>query len=227
MIWANLISEYSVSSSSFIQSYLWSNAGFNKLRNLPELDGVEPRYEPVVIRTSHESILSDNPACKELLGEDWNLHKPTAGGCPSVLDYHEAYRSGKLTPTVVAEALLPLVRRNIRNASKHSTAILESRVDLVLKAAKDSTKRYQDGKHLSPLDGVPVAVKDQEDVSGYSKCLGSKLDYTRKDDATSFNVQQWLDAGAVLVGKTNMHELGMDTTVRDSIHSSVFNEAGS
>jgi len=210
---ACLTNSHSVSSSGFIQTYLWSNAGFNKLRDRPELDDVEPRFEPVVIKTSHEATASGSSVCKELLGEDWNL-RTEPGVYPSILDYHEAYKFGKLTPSTVAEALLPFIRRNIRNASKHSTAFLESKIDLILKAAEESTKRYRNSTYLSPLDGVPVVVKDQEDVSGYSKCLGSKLDYTRKDNATSFNIQQWLDAGAVLVGKTNMHELGMDTTVR-------------
>ena len=55
-------------------------------------------------------------------------------------------------------------------------------------------------------------MKDELDITGYRRCLGSKLDLTRKDDATSYCVQRWLDAGAIIVGKTSMHEFGMDTT---------------
>lgn len=202
----------SISSSSLIQSYLWSNAGFNKLRNRPELDGVDPRYEPTVIRASKDSRPDGRTHLKALLDEDLGFDRPSTGVYPSILDYHEAYRSGKLTPTAVAEALLPLIRRDVKSPTKHSTSFLETRDDIVLKAAEESTQRYKNGSFLSPLDGVPVAVKDEEDLAGYEKCLGTKLDFRRKDNATSYCVQQWLDAGAVLMGKTTMHELGLDTT---------------
>jgi len=144
--------------------------------------------------------------------EDWTSRRPLGPVYPSVLDYHEAYQAGRTTPTAVAEAVLPIVRRDVDNPSKHSVAFLSSKADLVMKAAAASTKRYQNGTPLSQLDGVPVAVKDEEDVTGYPKCVGSKLDFKHKDDATSFCVQAWQDAGAVLIGKTNMHEFGMDTT---------------
>ncbi len=114
-------------------------------------------------------------------------------------------------PLQVVEALLPLIRRDVNNATKHSIAFLESKVAMVRKAAEESTARYQAGKSLSPLDGVPMAVKDEEDLTGYTKCLSSKLDFTNKDDVTSYCVQKWLDAGAICLGKTTMHELGCDT----------------
>ena len=96
---------------------------------------------------------------------------------------------------------MPLIRRDVERATKHSIAFLDTKVELVRKAAEESTKRYQAGKPLSPLDGVPMAVKDEADLTGYKKCSGSKLDFTHKEDATSYCVQLWLEAGAVCVGK--------------------------
>lgn len=144
--------------------------------------------------------------------EDCSSRRAAGGVYPSVLDYHEAYKSGRMTPTSVAEALLPLIQRDVKDVTKHSIAFLDSKVNLIRKVAEESTKRYKEGRPLSPLDGVPVAVKDEADVAGYSKCEGSKLDFTHKHNATSCCVQTWQNAGAVLIGKTNMHELGMDTT---------------
>ncbi|KAK4541941.1 hypothetical protein LTR36_007305 [Oleoguttula mirabilis] len=212
-----------VSSVNLIQSYLWSNAGFDKLRNRPELRNIDPRYEPTVIKCTGEPTSGEQGSLHSLFDEDWTRRKPSAAVYPSILDYHEAYKAGKLTPTAVAEALLPLVRRDAEDVTKHATAFLDSNVDLALKAAQESTKRYRDGTYLSPLDGVPVAVKDEEDIKGYRKCLGSKVDYTREDDATSYCVQQWLDAGAVLIGKTTMHELGMDTTNNNPVYGTPLN----
>lgn len=127
----------------------------------------------------------------------------------SAADYRALYLSGELTPTAVAETLLPLIRRDISDPTKHATAFLESNVELVLAAAAASTQRYEEGKSLGPLDGVPVAIKDEVDVTGYKTTLGSSLDFTDKDGGTSWCVKKWQEAGAVVVGKTNMHELGL------------------
>lgn len=143
--------------------------------------------------------------------EDWSLKRPSKATFHSFLDYHEAYTSGRLTPLQVAERILPMIRRDVVSA-KHSVAFLDSRVYLIRRAAEESTARYAAGAPLSPLDGVPMAVKDEQDLTGYRKCLGSKLDFTNEDDATSFCVLKWIEAGALCLGKTNMHELGMDTT---------------
>lgn len=221
----------SLASCGPLQDLLWSNAGFASLRGLPELDNVDPRYEPTVIKTpsiSESPRRADGRAESDpslLLEEDWTRRRPqlneTGNPYLSTLDYHEAYKSGELTPTAVLENLLPLISReaSLKNGdqtpiSHHATAFLQTREDLAQQAAAASTARYAAGKPLSPLDGVPIAVKDEEDVGGYKKYLGSKIDFTSKEDATSYCVRRWLEAGgAVMVGKTNMHELGMDTTV--------------
>jgi Asp-tRNA(Asn)/Glu-tRNA(Gln) amidotransferase A subunit family amidase len=113
-----------------------------------------------------------------------------------------------LTPLEVAETLLPLIRRDTTPPGKHSTAFLESYVDAVLAAAQASTERYKNGKPLGPLDGVPIAVKDEVLVKGYKRTLASKLDFKKGIDETSWCVRKWEEAGAIVVGKTNMHECG-------------------
>ena len=155
------------------------------------MEDVDPRYEPVVIRSSCSKATLDSDYLGAVAGEDWNSKNLGEKVFYSVLDYHEAYTSGRITPIQVAEALLPLIRRDVKNATKHSTAFLSTQVDIVRKAAEASTARYKAGKSLGPLDGVPLAVKDEEDLSGYKKCLGSKLDFTNKDDVTTYCVQKW------------------------------------
>lgn len=76
-------------------------------------------------------------------------------------------------------------------------------------AAAASTDRYKAGKPIGPLDGVPVAVKDEADVKGYNKTFGSSTDYTNARDETSWCVKKLEEAGAVLIGKTSMHEMGL------------------
>ncbi|KAF7197624.1 Fatty acid amide hydrolase [Pseudocercospora fuligena] len=203
-----------ISNLNFVQQLLWNNAGFSSLRDHPQLNNVESRYEPLVIKANRgAAAVSDEQYLKSLLDEAWDGRRPGSKVHLSVLDYHEAYKSGRITPTAVAKALLPLIDRDTKKSDeRHSKAFLQVRQDLVLKAAEESTQRYKDGKFKSVLDGVPVAVKDEVDLAGYRKCYASKIDFTRKDDATTYCVQRWMNAGAVVIGKTTMQELGSDIT---------------
>jgi len=135
----------------------------------------------------------------------------------TVADYHRLYLSGELTPTAVAKAILPLIRKDTSPPGEHSIAFFDSKVDLVLAAAEASTLRYKEKKSLGPLDGVPTAIKDEYDIEGYITCLGSKNDYTGKpkdgSSITSWCVKKLEEAGAVNVGKLHMHEFGLGTSL--------------
>lgn len=70
-----------------------------------------------------------------------------------------------------------------------------------------------------PLAGIPILVKDELAVAGTPKTLGlTSSEATRRRTAasdagaTSWCVQRLIDAGALVVGKANMHEIGFDTT---------------
>ena len=55
-----------------------------------------------------------------------------------------------------------------------------------------------------------IKCLDEVDLQGYSKCLGSCKDFTSsKGGVTSWCVQKWQEAGGVIIGKLNMHELGL------------------
>ncbi|RMZ90204.1 hypothetical protein DV736_g2571, partial [Chaetothyriales sp. CBS 134916] len=193
-----------IASSSYVQNILWRLNKFDTLKDLKDLDDYEPRHDPTVI---------PSPPTGEAVSVA-ELDCPRPRTSPNAYytsgDYHALYRSGKLTPTVVAKALLPLINRDAGGA--YSVAFLQVRDDIVLQSAEASTERYKAGKPLSPLDGVPIAVKDEVDLNGYRKTYGSKLDFTDAQDRTAFCVTKWQEAGAVILGKTNMHELGLDTT---------------
>lgn len=90
-------------------------------------------------------------------------------------------------------------------------AFLAVRKARVLAEAEESTTRYREGSSLSVLDGVPVAVKDEADLAGCSKSLGSSRDFTGPSGNTSWCVRKWEEAGAIVIGKLNMHEIGLGT----------------
>ncbi|OIW20978.1 hypothetical protein TanjilG_26712 [Lupinus angustifolius] len=84
--------------------------------------------------------------------------------------------------------------------------------DDILRQANESTMRYQKGKPISVLDGNLVAIKDEIDCLPYPTTGGTKWLHNERhctDDACC--VKHLRLCGAVLFGKTNMHELGSGT----------------
>lgn len=58
-----------------------------------------------------------------------------------------------------------------------------------------------------PLDGMPILVKDNVDVAGYPCRVGSPLFADRVPDADATVIERLSTAGAVILGKTSLHEL--------------------
>lgn len=164
------------------------------------------RYDPTVIPVDKSSEAEAAKTSSGIVQRRRGI-----GGYYTSSDYHALYSSGELTPTAVIETLLSLIRRDTQPPGTHSIAFVGSHAESIRAAAEASTKRYKDGCSLGPLDGVPVAVKDEVHLTGYKRTLGSKLDFKHGSDGTSWCVKQWIDAGAIVIGKTNMHELGLDT----------------
>ena len=193
----------SASSSSFVAGFLWNNAGFTVLRSIKALDEYDARYDPTVIPLSNGSKVELN--IEDLSSLLPKSRERAVSQYRSVVDYHEKYKAGRLTPFSVAEALLKL----ISESPEHRLAFLVLRKKEVLAEAEASTRRYQAGKPISVLDGIPVAVKDEVDLDGCEKSLGTSHDHTRAQGGTSWCVEKWQEAGALVVGKLNMHELGL------------------
>jgi amidase len=63
------------------------------------------------------------------------------------------------------------------------------------------------GMHRGPLDGIPFIVKDNFDTAGIATSGGSAALRHSVPGSNAFVVQRLLDAGAILLGKTNMSEL--------------------
>src|SRR5438132_12204553 len=77
--------------------------------------------------------------------------------------------------------------------------------------AEAARERFRQGMPLSPLDGIPVAVKDCMDVAGLPSTNGTKF-LTEPMPVDAPLVQRLRAAGAVIFAKTNMHEFGIQPT---------------
>ena len=81
-----------------------------------------------------------------------------------------------------------------------------------LAAARQSDERRRAGRSLSRLDGIPVAVKDNIDVAGAPTTDGTACYRNRIAEADALAVRKLKDAGAIIVGKLNMHEGALGAT---------------
>jgi len=131
----------------------------------------------------------------------------------SAADFERAYRSGRSDPMTVAERFLDAYAE----INPRLRAFIAVNPDDVRRQALASAERWRLKAQLGPLDGVLVAVKDELDVAGYPTTVGTAfLQEMAREDATA--VARLRAAGAVIVGKTNMHELGANPTGHNPHH---------
>lgn len=131
---------------------------------------------------------------------------------PSVADYHNAYRSGSRTPLEVASRFLSQWEDSERG-DRPMRAFIAMRCDDIVAQAAASTERWKSGRPISVFDGVPVAAKDEIDQAGYTTTVGTKILAGAPPavrDCTA--VARMRASGAVMVGKANMHEIGIGVT---------------
>jgi aspartyl-tRNA(Asn)/glutamyl-tRNA(Gln) amidotransferase subunit A len=88
--------------------------------------------------------------------------------------------------------------------------------DGALEQAREADAEIAAGRYRGPLHGVPISLKDLIDVSGAPTTAASRVreGHVARTDATI--VRRLRAAGAVVVGKTNLHEFAFGTTNEDS-----------
>ncbi|HNB42453.1 MAG TPA: amidase, partial [Anaerolineales bacterium] len=127
----------------------------------------------------------------------------------SIFDFAKAYRAGTTTPEEVAKKVLDAIEASDKSDAPLRAFIVVNR-DEVMRQARESTERFKNGKPLSIFDGVPVAIKDEIDVTPYPTTVGTSFlgkSPAKEDSEVAARLRK---AGAMLVGKTNMHEIGIN-----------------
>jgi allophanate hydrolase len=111
-----------------------------------------------------------------------------------IAELRAGYRAGRVSPAAVVEEIIE------RIAARGDDHVWISRVpdEALLDAARAADLD-------APLGGIPFAVKDNIDVAGLPTTAACP-DFSYRPDRTAVAVRRLLDAGALLVGKTNMDQ---------------------
>ena len=122
----------------------------------------------------------------------------------SAVELIEAYKKKKLSPVEVVRALKDRIAKINPKLNAFVTLVL----DTALSEAQESGKAYQKGKPRA-LEGVPVAIKDNTFTRGIRTTDGSRLYENFVPDKDAVLVERLKNAGAIILGKTNLPEFGL------------------
>jgi amidase len=125
----------------------------------------------------------------------------------------EAFVRHEITPVDVVEACLDRIEQI--NPVINAIAALDA--ETARAQAVEATRRWQAGTPKGPLDGLPIGVKDLQDTKGLLTTHGSPRARANVPDQDLPMVARLRDAGAIILAKTNVPELGAGGNSRNPV----------
>jgi amidase len=132
----------------------------------------------------------------------------------SATDARDRMASGPLTSEALTRAYLDRIAK-IDDDGPRLDAVIEINPKAIADAAALDAERKA-GKIRGPMHGIPVLIKDNVDVAGMVNSAGSLALADNRPAADAFMVQRLRDAGAVILGKTNLSEWANFRSTRSS-----------
>lgn len=183
----------------------------------PDLDDQAPKGVGLIL--SRREFLMSGVAAGALLvgGRAFGTSRDLA--CLSLQEASDSVRRKSVSPVELTQACLSRIEKlnPILNAYITITA------DDALTRARELEAERQRGRWRGPLHGIPIGLKDLIDTAGVMTTAGSAVfaDRVPCDDASV--VRRLKKAGAVMLGKLNMHEVAMGVTSVESHFGAVHN----
>jgi len=137
----------------------------------------------------------------------------------SIRELSQRLRARETTPVAVITACLARIDQLSERLNTFATVL----ADQARENAEEAAAEIKAGNWRGPLHGVPVGVKDFYDLANVRTTAafeGFKNRVPKKDAA---GVAKLKEAGAIVLGKMNMHRLGMGTTGLESYFGAVRN----
>ena len=137
----------------------------------------------------------------------------------SIAEASALFDAGKLSPVELTQALFDRIEAT--DGAVHSYVRLMKRSALEEAAASEA--RAKAGKRLGPLDGIPIRVKDLFDTAGVVSTAGLGIYRERVPSADSTCVRLLREAGAIMLGKANTHEMAWGGTTNNAFYGATHN----
>jgi aspartyl-tRNA(Asn)/glutamyl-tRNA(Gln) amidotransferase subunit A len=153
---------------------------------------VEPAGPPAPARRARTAPDALPPPTLETLGRD--------------------LRSGATTAAAIAQSCLA----NIDRSNGALNAFILTMADEARRQARQADEELASGRDRGPLHGMPISLKDLLDVEGTRTTAASLVREHHVAAGTAVVVSRLREAGAVIIGKTNLHEFAFGTTNEDS-----------
>jgi aspartyl-tRNA(Asn)/glutamyl-tRNA(Gln) amidotransferase subunit A len=135
---------------------------------------------------------------------------------------HEPMRTQKVSPVEVVGSCL----KRIEDLNPRLNAFITVLAKQAMEQAKKAEAEIKAGKWRGPLHGVPVGIKDFYDTAGIKTTAAFQHFKDRVPRTDARGVAKLREAGAIIIGKMNMHRLGVGTTGLDSCFGPVRNPWG-
>jgi aspartyl-tRNA(Asn)/glutamyl-tRNA(Gln) amidotransferase subunit A len=151
-----------------------------------------------------------------------NLAKPTHAGYffgQSVIELAQRLRAGSLTSVELTQAALDSIER--LNPVLNAFVCVDAPVALA--HARKADEMIDQRLFLGPLQGIPLAVKDNIDTFDYVTTYGSAHFAGFQPEHDALCVKRLREAGAVIVGKTLTHEFAYGPTGDRSLQGAARN----
>jgi aspartyl-tRNA(Asn)/glutamyl-tRNA(Gln) amidotransferase subunit A len=137
----------------------------------------------------------------------------------SIARVSELIREQKVPPVRIVQDCL----KSIEKLNPTLNAFITVTADQALEEADRAGRDIKSGRWKGPLHGIPVGIKDFFDTAGVRTTAAFQHFKDRVPLKNAEAVTKLKAAGAILIGKTNMHELGMGTTSVESYFGAVHN----
>lgn len=125
----------------------------------------------------------------------------------------------RASPVAIVNACL----KRIKDLNPTLNAFITILADQAREQAKVAEAEIKTGKCRGPLHGIPVGIKDFYDTAGIKTTAAFERFKDRVPKKDAIGIAKLKEAGAIIIGKTNMHQLGMGTTGLDSYFGPIHN----
>ena len=142
-----------------------------------------------------------------------DLYYLTIGEVASLLE------SGQLSPVELVAAHLERIEETEGRLNSFVTLL----ADDAKKAAQSAEVEIQEGGYRGALHGIPIGLKDLYYTKGVRTTVGSKIMGDFVPDYDAAVTERFRDAGAILLGKLQMHEFALGATSENPHHGPAHN----